>query len=191
MAIIKTPRLILRPLEATDCPRVAKLIGDWAVSQWLVMTPYPYETKHALEFLEMVSPSYKRGEPEYFVIANPKDNEVMGGIGLHPSTITPDDKSEISLGYWLGKPYWGNGYMTEAVAAALLHAFERQQIATIHTNTDPLNKASINVLRKLDFTYLGEFPREQQDKRHTQRGSDVVKSWRLDRQDCEKSIPSP
>lgn len=184
--IIRTSRLVLRPLEKGDCARVADLIGDWDVSRWLVMPPYPYTVQHAFDFLEQLRPSYERGEPDFFVIANPATNEVMGGVGLHPSTINPENKEEVSLGYWLGRPYWGKGYMTEAATAAIKDRFSYPHITRIAANTEPDNTTSIKVLTKIGFTYLGEHERAKVDSRPVLRGGTHVKLWQLDRKDFEE-----
>jgi RimJ/RimL family protein N-acetyltransferase len=81
------------------------------------------------------------------------------------------------LGYWLGKPYWGHGFMTEAVGAVLRVVFQNEETQRMVAVTDIDNTASQNVLRKIGFRYLGLIARPEP----ALRGSAQVTSWQLDR----------
>jgi [ribosomal protein S5]-alanine N-acetyltransferase len=50
-----------------------------------------------------------------------KTDRLIGGVGLDGST--GDGSEEPALGYWLGQPYWGNGYGREAAAAVIDYGF--------------------------------------------------------------------
>jgi RimJ/RimL family protein N-acetyltransferase len=171
----ETPRLYLRSLEDDDLPRLVELIGDWEVTKWLVQVPFPYAIKDAEDFRMRMAECHKRGAAECLVIASRADNRIMGIVGLHPSREEPKT-GEIVLGYWLGKPYWGQGFMTEAVQAAVTHAFGQPGIKSIHSTTDPANQASQNVLRKAGFECLGIHMRGET----ALRGGMEVTRWRLD-----------
>ena len=96
--VIETERLVLRPLEVRDASAIARLIGNLAVSRWLTVVPHPYTLEDALEFIEHISGPWDR--------AITRDSEVIGVVGI-----------KDSLGYWLGQPFWGHGYMREAAGA--------------------------------------------------------------------------
>jgi len=76
------------------------------------------------------------------------------GVGLDgdPGTET----AEPALGYWLGQPYWGNGYGREAVAAIIDYGFRTLGIETIRAYTDPSNAASQKVLLHCGLIRVGE-----------------------------------
>ncbi|MDP9128676.1 MAG: GNAT family N-acetyltransferase [Pseudomonadota bacterium] len=175
----ETERLLLRALKETDLPRLVELIGEWDVVRWLVQLPHPYILKHAQEFHNRMAECHRQGAAEYFVIASRADKGLMGAVGLHPSRTEPRP-GELVLGYWLGKPFWGQGFMTEAVAATIALAFASDENKTILSTTDPANEASQKVLRKAGFTYLGLEQRADE----VVRGSQKVARWRLDNPRC-------
>ncbi len=100
---IETERLLLRPPVPADAPAIARLVGDFEVSRWLAVVPHPYTLEDALEFIEHISGRWDR--------AITRDGELIGVVGI-----------TTSLGYWLGQPFWGCGYMSEA-AGALVDAW--------------------------------------------------------------------
>ncbi|MBV8451573.1 MAG: GNAT family N-acetyltransferase [Deltaproteobacteria bacterium] len=59
---------------------------------------------------------------------------------------TGDESDEPALGYWLGQPYWGNGYSREAAAAVIDYGFRTLGLKTIRAYTDPSNTASQKML---------------------------------------------
>ena len=176
----ETERLRLRTLERDDLPRYAGLIGDWEVSRWLFHVPHPYTHQDAESWLDHLTPSYEAGRPELFVIVDKDYDFVMGAIGLHASAAPKPAEGEIVLGYWLGKPYWGQGFMSEAVPPVLKIALARSYINKITTFTDLNNFASQNVLRKTGFRYLGMGPRVEQ---YCLRGGEEVTRWEMTRED--------
>jgi RimJ/RimL family protein N-acetyltransferase len=64
-----------------------------------------------------------------------------------------DDRAE--LGYWIGKPYWGHGYCTEAARAVIGFGFEQCQLNRIHASCFSRNPASGRVLQKIGMTHEG------------------------------------
>jgi RimJ/RimL family protein N-acetyltransferase len=178
MIYAETERLILRSLEKSDLPRVVELIGDWDVTQWLAVVPYPYVLKDAEEFFVRMNIVEQKGAPEYFLMQRKSDNAQVGAVGLHPSREHPEP-GKLEIGYWLGKPYWGQGYMTEAVKAIIDIAFRRSDTMILTSVTDPQNEASQNVLRKVGLRYLGVSPRRDDDG--ALRGSAEITSWNMTR----------
>jgi RimJ/RimL family protein N-acetyltransferase len=179
MLYAETERLNLRAMEENDIPRCAELIGDWDVAKWLVRVPYPYSLDDAKWWYDHLHPGYLAGTPEFYIIADKKDNALIGGIGFHPPNVPEPEEGDVVLGYWLGKTYWSQGFMSEAVKTALPLAFARNDIKKVTTFTDPANQASQNVLRKAGFTYLGIGPRIELD---CLRGSEEVTRWEMTRE---------
>jgi RimJ/RimL family protein N-acetyltransferase len=79
-----------------------------------------------------------------FAIALKRADRLIGGVGLDGST--GDESEELALGYWIGQPYWDNGYGREAVAAIIDYGFRTLGLETIRAHTDPNNGASQKVL---------------------------------------------
>ena len=75
-------------------------------------------------------------------------------MGLDGST--GDGSEEPALGYWLGQPYWGEGYAREAAASVIDYGFRTLGLQTIRAYTDPGNTASQKVLRHCGLKYVGD-----------------------------------
>lgn len=180
MIFAETERLRLRALRREDLPRYVELIGDWDVARWLSSVPYPYFMKHAEEFLARMETAYRAGTPELFLITDKVSGEMMGAVGLHPAKFTgqAEDRTLAEVGYWLGRPYWGRGVMTEAVKAVLGLGFQRPELQLITAVTDPANHASQNVLRKAGLRYRGTEPCAKQ----TLRDREEITRWEARRE---------
>ena len=73
---------------------------------------------------------------EAYAICLKEEDKAIGAIELklNGHTDMTDRKDECELGYWLGKPFWGQGIMPEAVKEMLRHAFEDSGITRIPQN---------------------------------------------------------
>src|SRR5438309_9969155 len=94
------------------------------------------------------------GQPRRFAIAMKETDRLIGGVGLDGTT--GDGSDEPALGYWLGQPYWGNGYAREAAAAVIDYGFRTLGLETIRAYTDPGNAASQKVLLHCGLKNVGE-----------------------------------
>ena len=92
--------------------------------------------------------------PRRFAIALSETDRLIGGGGLDGST--GDGSDEPALGYWIGQPYWRNGYAREAVAAAIDYAFRTLGFATVRAYTDPENTASQKLLLRCGMKRAGD-----------------------------------
>jgi [ribosomal protein S5]-alanine N-acetyltransferase len=146
-SVLETRRLELRPWGEADIPELLPLISAREVAATTLRIPHPYEEKHAREFLAGV-----RGENELrLAIRLRHDGRLCGGVGLHPEA----QHNRAELGYWLGVPYWGNGYATEAATAVVRYGFEQLKLNRIFATYFTHNPASGKVLRKIGMKYEG------------------------------------
>jgi RimJ/RimL family protein N-acetyltransferase len=146
---LETERLTLRPLAAEDAGPMAALADDIGVARMTTAIPHPYERDMADGFIERMSQTDPRREVTFAVQA--REGDFMGVLGIHPR-----EGFAAELGYWIGRPYWGQGYMTEAVSAALAWAggpWGRRALVSGHFAD---NEASGRVLTKSCFLYTGE-----------------------------------
>jgi hypothetical protein len=186
MIFAETQRLVLRALTKDDLPVMVELIGHWDVARWLAVVPHPYTMNDAEDYFVKMQAAYASGKPEYFCMIRKQDNQFMGSVGLHAPRLSIPDAQAVEIGYWLGKPYWNNGYMTEAVKAVVDLGFRRPEVDCIVSTTDPDNIPSQNLLRKLGFNYLGIFARTDD----ALRGGAEITSWRIGRDYNQKGIQS-
>ena len=92
---------------------------------------------------------------ESYAICEKESNRAIGAIALklngHTDMTERDDECE--LGYWIGKPYWGRGYMPEAATELLRHGFEDLEMTTIWCRYYDGNSKSKRVQEKVGFEY--------------------------------------
>lgn len=182
----ETDRLVLRALEKSDLPGLVELLDVWDIARWLSVLPYPYSMKNAQEFHADMEAADLSGNPQFFGLSLKSDDKIIGGIGLHPPrSDSPPLEGERELGYWLGKAYWGRGYMTEAAQHVVIHAFSDPSTTILTAITALDNLASQNVLKKLGFQNLGPAQRDFASLR----GDDTVLKWRLARETWETEHP--
>jgi RimJ/RimL family protein N-acetyltransferase len=148
-AEIRTDRLILRAPAPGDVPAITSLAGDPAIARMTTRMPHPYAEADARQFLALVA--RQDGARERTFVIEQEHGGLIGAIGFHRPPSGP-----LELGYWIGRPFWGQGYATEAVTGALHWAsvdWGRKAIASGHFAD---NGPSANVLIKSGFLYTGE-----------------------------------
>src|SRR5499426_2459184 len=136
---LETERLTLRPFRAADAPEFARLAGEWAVASMTSDIPYPFSAAQAMGWLRPV-----RGEARFAIDL---DGQLIGGAGYYrrPSGVA-------ELGFWLGRPWWGQGLATEAARAVLAHGIRDRRLPAFSSAHFVDNPASGRVLSKLGFT---------------------------------------
>jgi RimJ/RimL family protein N-acetyltransferase len=144
---IATERLRLREPRADDAKRIAALAGDFDVARMTTNIPHPYALTDAEDFLGRMT-ALDAAREALFAIDHP-DEGLIGVLGFHSTGRAPE------VGYWIGRPYWGNGYATEAAAVALAWAdgaWGQRWVVAGHFADNP---ASGRVLAKSGFLYTG------------------------------------
>lgn len=183
MIFAETERLLLRTLKNDDLPRLCELANDWDVAKWLPIMPHPYKQSDGEFFISAAQEKYKTGEPEAFAISFKDDGLFIGGIGLHQRGEHTLDKTKVEVGYWLGRPYWQKGIMSEAIGGALSIAFGRPEIELVWANTHVDNVASQKTLKKAGFKYMGTAPRPELPGAVRQTSKEVT-CWEIHRPKC-------
>jgi [ribosomal protein S5]-alanine N-acetyltransferase len=152
--VIETDRLTLRRFETADCVRAVPLIGDWDVVKNLSHPPYPYTDAHFHAWLSGQEEGFAAQTQMPFAITLPGVG-VIGTTGVHERGHERGE-NWFELGYWLGKPYWGQGFATEAGHAVLGWFGALRPDARVKASHFEDNPASGKVLRKLGFSYTGQ-----------------------------------
>ena len=149
--VLETERLVLRAPRLEDAEKIAMLANDRRIAENTARIPHPYTRADAEAFLAAANRSDRETT---FLIALP-NNTVIGGCALElregPGTagLMPE------LGCWLGVPYWGRGYATEAVRALIDHAFTGLELEALQAGARVTNPASRRVLEKCGFQWTG------------------------------------
>lgn len=106
--------------------------------------PHPYDEQDARAWINLCKEGFRNEHQFSFRVALQATDEFIGAMGL---TITqPHHRAE--LGYWIGEPFWGNGYATEAAGAVLKYGFEELQLHKIYATHLVENPASGRVMTK-------------------------------------------
>ncbi len=153
--ILQTQRLILRPFDIADAPVVQELAGDRDVALQTMNIPYPYEDGLAEQWLSTLADQFAEGTRAAFaIVARAEDKpegELIGDICL----VIEPEQGKAELGYWIGKPYWGNGYCSEAARAVLAYGFEKLLLRRIYAEHFAENAPSGRVMRKIGMNHEG------------------------------------
>lgn len=112
--------------------------------------PSPYGLENAQKFLEM---AWSHNPTRLFAID--VNGEAIGGIGIHPQNDVLCLNAEI--GYWIGEPHWGKGYVARVIPGILEYAFENFEIDRVYARCFGSNLASKRVLEKTGFELEAEF----------------------------------
>ena len=144
---LETVRLRLRPYAEADIAELLPLIGTREVAATTLRIAHPYTEKDARAFLALTQDPDKI----WLAITLRDDGSQIGGVGLrldHPH-------QHAELGYWLGVPYWGKGYATEAARGMLRYGFEDLGLHRIFASHFKHNVSSGRILKKLGMRYEG------------------------------------
>lgn len=147
---IETNRLTLRAFRCDDLEVLCTLLDNYEVSKMLSVVPYPYTKADGEWWLEHCSTTPHSEELNWAIES---DGAFCGTIGLRFS-----EENSPLLGYWLGEPYWGKGYMSEAAEAVIAYCFQQLGVAKVISGAFEENFGSQNVLAKNGFQTIGSRP---------------------------------
>ncbi len=147
---LETERLILRPVEDGDAHDVYLMRSDPDVTHNLLSGMQSDE--EALAWVDRCRKALEDREMYPMAVALKEDGRVIGACCLLRVSW---DHMNAELVYWLGKEFWGRGYMPEAAARLVKFGFEELGLERIAVGCFARNKASARVIEKLGFTYEG------------------------------------
>ncbi len=148
---LKTDRLALRPFDLADAPVVQTLAGASEVAATTLNMPHPYHEGLAESWISRHPPAAAAGTSVTWAIERTADATLLGGITL--SLVPAHNRAD--LGYWLGVPYWNQGYMTEAVRRVIAFALAECAVHRVQAGCFPRNRASARVMEKAGLLYEG------------------------------------
>ena len=146
---LTTERLILRPWAETDAGDLYRYAKDDRVGPIAGWPPHS-SVDNSAEIIRTVFSA-----PETYAVCLKEDNRAIGSIGLmigaRSDKEIPDTEGEI--GYWIGVPFWGRGYIPEAVREIQRHAFEDLGCTALWCGYCDGNGKSKRVQEKCGFTF--------------------------------------
>ena len=148
-ALLETKRLILRRWNEDDAGDLYQYAADPAVGP---IAGWP--AHQSIEESRDVIRNVFNGKEAYAVCLK-EDGKAIGAIELklNGHTDMTDRDDECEMGFWLGKPFWGQGIMPEAVKEMLRHAFEDLRMSKVWIGYYEGNTRSKRVQEKCGFRY--------------------------------------
>jgi len=142
--VLETGRLTLRAPRRGDVKAIATLANDRRIAENTARIPHPYDAGDARQFIDAVN--RRDGEAVFAITLG---GTLIGTCGVDPREGGPE------IGYWLGAPYWGQGYATEAIRAVIDFAFDDLDYDELQAGARVTNPASRRVLEKCGFQWTG------------------------------------
>lgn len=139
---LQTERLLLRPFYASDAARVQSLAGNPRVAEMTNNIPHPYAEGEAENWIAAQPDDWERGTAAIFAICLRGSDDIIGAMGL--MNICNGD---AELGYWVGEPWWNNGYASEAADTVVGFGIAWCGLRRIHAHHLTRNPASGKVLK--------------------------------------------
>ena len=130
------------------------MAGDRDVASTTRYIPHPYEDGVAEAWIIACQKKIVAGESVHFAITIRSDGSFLGLIALH----LDDNRKAAELSYWVGKPFWNQGYATEAVKAILRHGLEDLGLDRVYAAHFVRNPASGRVMLKAGMLHEGFLP---------------------------------
>lgn len=140
--VLRSERLALRAPLLSDVDDMVNLANNKNIHEMTARIPYPYTEADAEEFLARPT---ETGAP--WAIIDLETNEMMGVCRLGKTDLD----GVVDIGYWIGEPFWGKGYSTEAVGRLLAHTFDHEWVGKVQAEVRAHNLASMRVLEKAGF----------------------------------------
>ena len=144
--ILQTKRLILRPWSENDAEELYKYASDPEVGPPAGWPPHT-SVENSREIIRTVF-----SVPETYAVCLKENGKPIGSVGLHRNDLAERD-DEYELGYWIGKPFWGQGLIPEASRELLRYAFEDLGMSRIWCGYYDGNEKSRRVQEKLGFVF--------------------------------------
>lgn len=179
-AVLTCERIKLRPVAEADIPAIVELAGDPDVALMTANVPHPYKREHAEEWLRVIA-ERPHSEHATFALERTEDGVFLGVMGA----IFDEAGTEAEIAYWLGKPYWSHGYMSEAVQNLVQAIFALPAVQTVWARVLPENLRSINVLKRAGLVHSGGETRNA-PARLQDRALDVFRLSRKDWADARR-----
>src|SRR5205814_1207833 len=149
---LHTERLLLRPLLPDDADSLERLAGDRAIADTMISVPHPFTRRDALDWISAHGGAPREGPHRYFATCAGATGELVGITALRD---IDDEHAQAELSFWVGRPYWGRGFASEAARAVLRYAFQELELNRVNAYHMLRNPASGRVLTRLGFQQEG------------------------------------
>jgi len=151
-------RVSIRPLKFSDASDLYENVKDKEIVAWTMTIPHPYPKDGALKFIRKARYNMRKKRSYPFGIVLKETGKVIGVVEL----MTFDWKNKnAEIGYWLGRKYWGEGLMIDAVKLVLRFGFGGLKLHRIYGKLFEENTGSARILEKSGFKLEGRMREER------------------------------
>jgi RimJ/RimL family protein N-acetyltransferase len=147
--LLTTERLVLRPFELSDAPKIQQLAGDPNIANGTINVPHPYDDGVAGQWIGKNIAGWQSQKSAIFAITLKSNDRLVGCIGLHNI-----ENETAQLGYWIGVPYWGKGYCTEAATRIVEFGFKRLNLQRLYARHLSRDSAPGKVMQKIGMRHI-------------------------------------
>lgn len=148
--MLTTNRLVLRRWEESDAEDLYLYAKNPAIGP-----PAGWQPHKSVEESREIIKKVLRG-PEAYAVCLKEDGKAIGAVELMRGGSSVNElknKDECELGYWIAKPFWGQGLIPEAAKEMLRRAFEDLHMSKVWCGYYDGNEKSKRVQEKLGFKY--------------------------------------
>lgn len=147
---IETARCLLRLPELDDAPAISRYCGEYDVAKNTARIPHPYPSLGAEMWVLITRAAWTPQGNQSLTVEH--EGAVIGGGGVFRRTPNAD----WEIGYWIGRPWWGQGFATEIGQALVELGTQTLGASRLIAGHYDDNPASGRVLEKLGFGYTGK-----------------------------------
>lgn len=145
--ILKTERLVLRPLNTDDLNSTHEYAGNAENAKYMIYLPND-TIEDTKEFLLNAASEWKKENPSFYEFAITLNGKHIGAISLYLDDTLPEGE----LGWIIHKDYWRNGYITEAATAIKEFAVHDLKVTKLIAHCDSRNIGSSRIMEKIGLT---------------------------------------
>ncbi len=171
--ILATDRLILRPLSPADAEPSARLMTP-DIARWTGSWRGDETASEIAERIARYDEPTQRDVTFNRAAVLKATGDLIGWIGMRKLDAEP---RRGALGYWIGEPYFGQGYTREAARAVLAAAWEALDLDVVEGVAQLPNAGSIAILRGLDMRHVGQ----RQEFASARGKSDLCECYEIER----------
>lgn len=147
---IETDRIVLRPWTERDRQPFAELSADPAVMEHLL----PMNSREATDgWIDRRMAHLAEHGFSFWALEAKASGAFLGAVGLLKVSYDAHFAPAVEVGWRVSRPFWGQGYATEAAAASIKFGFENFGLSEVVANTVAQNTSSRRVMEKLGMSH--------------------------------------
>jgi len=154
MATIETERLLLRDFAPRDWEALDAIVSDPAVTRYMHFARWDEQKRRQWHARMVEEASRPHPGVDNWAITRRSDGQLTGWLFIGSSSDL-GARGTRGCGYALGQRFWGQGYMTEALRAAITYVFTTLGTRRIIADCQEANLASARVMQKCGMIYEG------------------------------------